>query len=130
MEGIKSRSRQIEIALGGIVVEKIFYGDVFDGSQDDLEKARSYTNYLVNRFPYSNITNVLKSYSRNHRMETEKMRYKNEKIWNRLFKKCYRNAYKYILKHKNDIIKYGDLLIEKGRLVTADFDVWYNGRNS
>lgn len=120
---IKSEIRRIEIALGGIVVEKIFYGDVFDGSGHDLENARGYVNYLVNRYPYSNITNVLRRYNDNMRMETEKMRYKNEKIGNKLFKKCYRNAYKYILKHKEDIIKYGDLLIEKGRLVTADFEV-------
>ena len=66
---------------------------------------------------------VLKRYRDYQRMETEKTRYKNEKISNRLLVKCYKNTYKYLKKHKKDIIKYGDILFEKGYLVASDFNV-------
>lgn len=121
--GLESQKSEIEVTLGGVVAEKIFFNDVFLGSEDDLEKARDEINYLINRFPYKGIDSVLKKHSIYERMETEKSRYHNEKIGNKLLKECYKKAYKYLLKHKKDIIKYGDLLYEKGRLVKTDFEV-------
>lgn len=121
--GMKSRIADITVTLGGIIVERLFFDDVYDGAEFDLEKAREDVNYLVNRFPYKRITNVLKRYDNESRMETEKSRYLNEKIGNKLFNKCYKDAYKYLKKHKNEIIKYGDLLVEKGRLMASDFNI-------
>ena len=120
--GMKGMIARIEIGLGGAVVDQIFYNDVFEGSESDLEDIRNRINYLVNRFPYKNITEVMRRYDKDYRMETEKTRLKNEKIGNKLLKKCYKNVYKYLWKHKNEIIKYANMLIEKGRLIISDFD--------
>ena len=122
-DGMDLCIKDIEITLGGAVAEKILFNDIGMGSEDDLENARNKVNYLVNRFPYHKINGVLKRFDPNVRTETEKTRYKNEKIANKLFIKCYKNTYKYLKKHKKDIIKYGNLLYEKGCLLKGDFDI-------
>lgn len=112
----------IEIGLGGLAAQKVIYGSFTVGAEDDLEKVRDKVNYYVNRLSHKSITNILKSYSNYRRMESEKTRYKNEKIANRLLIKCYKNTLKYLKKHKEEIIKYGDMLYEKGYLLASDFE--------
>lgn len=112
----------IEIGLGGLAAEKVLYGSFTLGVEDDLEKVREKINYYVNRYSHRSIGTVLRRYSEYHRMETEKTRYKNEQVSNKLLIKCYKNAVKYLKKHKKDIIKYGDILFEKGYLLASDFN--------
>ena len=91
----------IEVLLVGLVAEKILYGSFSIGVSDDLENARRYVNHYVNRYSHTSLSNVLKRYNQYDRMETEKTRYKNEKIANKLLIKCYKNTYKYLKKHKD-----------------------------
>jgi len=93
------------------------------GVEGDLEKVRDKVNYYVNRYSHKSISSVLKRYRDYQRMESEKTRYKNEKMSNKVLMKCYKNTYKYLKKHKKDIIKYGDMLFEKGYLVASDFNI-------
>ncbi len=113
----------IEIGLGGLVAEKVLYGAFTIGVENGLEKVREKVNYYVNRYSHKSISSILRKYSEYHRMETEKTRYKNEKISNKLLMKCYKNTFKYLKKHKQDIIKYGDILFNKGYLVASDFKI-------
>ena len=113
----------VEVALGGVVVEKLLFGSFSVGSKEDLQRARQRLEDYVNNFSYKSITTILKDYNSRDRMETEKTRYKNELIENKLLKKCYRRTYRYLKKHIKDIYKYGDLLYEKGYLIASDFNV-------
>ena len=121
-DGMNLLVKDIEVTLGGAAAEKVLFNDVGRGSEDDLEEARNKINYLVNRFPYHRINGVLKRFDPNVRTETERTRYKNEKIANKLFVKCYKRTYKYLKKHKKEIIKYGNILYEKGCLLKGDFE--------
>lgn len=113
----------IEIGLGGVAAEKVLCGSISIGAEDDLSSVRNKVNRYVNRYPYKSISTVLKEYNTYGRMETEKTRYKNEKLANKILVKCYKNAVKYLKKHKKEIIKYGDILFEKGYLLASDFEV-------
>ena len=112
-----------EIGLGGIIAEKILFGAWSVGCRNDFNDVREGINTYVNTFSHNSIKQVLKRYDNYDRNETERTRYKNEKVANKLLKKCYKNTYKYLKKHKEEIIKYGDLLFEKGYLVASDFSL-------
>ena len=118
-DGYKSALHNIEIGLGGIAVERLLYNDISFGSQDDLSQVRKEIDYIISRIP-KRIDLVLHKYNRYEREKTEKTKYKNEKLANKLLKKCYKNAYRYLKKHKKDIIKYGNMLYEKGFLLKED----------
>lgn len=118
-DGYNSAIHNIEIGLGGIAVERLLYKDISFGSEDDLAQVRKEIDYIISRIP-KRIDLVLHKYDRYKREKTEKTKYKNEKISNKLLKKCYKNAYRYLRKHKKEIIKYGKMLFEKGFLLKED----------
>lgn len=118
-DGFKSALHNIEIGLGGMIVEKLFYKDISFGSQDDLSQVRKDIDFIISRIP-KRIDLVLNRYSMYEREKTEKTKYRNEKLANKLLKKCYKRAYRYLKKHKKDIVKYGNMLYEKGFLLKED----------
>ncbi len=125
-DGLRKMVESIQIGLGGLVAEKLIYKDTSRGSRHDLIQIRERISTLIDEYPYKSISNVLKYYNECERMETERTRYKNEKIINKILKKCYKKTYKYLKNHKQDIFKYGDMLFEKGRLTASDFGIVEN----
>lgn len=121
MKSIESEKQEIEISLGGTICEKLFNGFQSIGAEDDLEKARAKANYVVNRYGLYGSSNVLKRYDSYERMETEKTRFKNEKLSNNLIKKCEKRVIKY-LKNKGKLVYcLADKMQQNGFLFEEDF---------
>ncbi len=119
-KGYKSAMHDAEIGLGGMIAERLFFNDISLGSENDLSEVRRRIDHLTSSLP-NKVGLILNEFNRYKNEKTEKTRYKNEKESNKLLEKCYRRAYKYLKKHKQDIIKYGKLLFDKGYLMKEDF---------
>lgn len=118
---IEAEIQNIEITLAGNICEKLFNDFESTGSVDDLEKARNSANYIVNRYGIYGSSTILKRFDSEARMETEKTRYRNEKLSNKLIRKCERCVVKYLITKKELVYTLTTMMQEKGYLLEDDF---------
>lgn len=111
---------QIEISLGGYVVNKYLNKVIMEGSYADLFKAKRLSRLLINVLGYKGIKYVLKKYDPHSRNETELNCYKNDILSTKLLLKCEKNVKKYLKKNKNNIYKLSNILSTKGILTAKD----------
>lgn len=120
---------RIEISLAAYLALKIIFKVKTEGASEDLLRANYYARYLVNTLGYMGISKVLREYDMNARNETEINCHRNEKIAQRILKKCERNAKKYLLKNKDKLIKVADYIYENGRINATNFYAIMKGEN-
>ena len=106
----------IQIAMAGLIGQKVLFGRGSRGQESDLQRARVAAYNLINMNGYSSIFETLPPVSQGSRTETEAKRRKNEKKIEKLLKKCEKKTYKYIKANTDKIQKLARLLFEKKHL--------------
>lgn len=111
----------IKISLAGMAAEDVFIKNITSGSYSDLFRANEICQYMVSDYgmygvdKYENISRMNKGIS-----EVKIM--KNEKVKERILKKCYHEVKKLLIKNKKLIYKLYDKLIECNVLFEEDIN--------
>ena len=104
------------ICLAGNIGQYIIEHTGSEGCLDDYNRARSTINLLVNRIGYKGAWRTIPGQNQPARQPTFIKMRGNERKTDRLFKKVERETYRYLKKHKKDIIKLANLLYVKEHL--------------
>lgn len=106
----------IKICMAGVIAQKEICGKGSRGCEIDLQNARKNAYNMFNMCGYSSCWETLPTIGRNERIDTFMKRRKMEKKIERFLKKCEKETTKYVRAHKTEIIKLGNLLLEKKSL--------------
>ena len=110
----------IRISMAGILAEKIIFKQGSAGCASDLERAKSKAYSLFNCEGYSSCWEILPNLRRNVWEETFLKRRRMERKIERFLKKQESATYRYLKKHKEEIVRLGNLLLEKKRLKPSE----------
>ena len=110
----------IQISMAGVIAQKILFGRASRGEESDMQRARVDAYNLVNMNSYSHCWETLPPVEEYTRTETPYKRRHNERIIERLLKKCEKKTYKYIKKNADKVKKLGKLLFEKKHLKSSE----------
>lgn len=110
----------IQIAMAGVIAQKVVCRRASVGCEDDLQNARVDAYNLFNISGYSSCWETLPLVKPNTRTETPIKRRKMERKIETLLRKCERETYKYIKSHKTQISELGKLLFEKKHLKSSE----------
>ena len=104
------------ISLAGNIGQFIIEGTGSQGCMEDLSRARSIVNTMVNRVGYKGAWRTLAAPSPYYRQPTIFKLRSNEHQIKKIFKKVEKETYSYLLKHKDKVIKLARLLYQKQSL--------------
>lgn len=110
----------IQISMAGVIAQKLLFGRGSRGEESDMQRARVDAYNLVNMNSYSHCWETLPPVEEYTRTETPYKRRHNERIIERLLRKCERKTYKYIKKNADKVKKLGKLLFEKKHLKSSE----------
>ena len=110
----------IQISMAGVIAQKVLFGRASRGQESDMQRARIDAYNLVNMNSYSSCWETLPVVEDYSRAETSIKRRHNEKIIERILRKCERKTYKYIKKNADKVRKLGALLLEKKHLKSSE----------
>ena len=110
----------IQISMAGIIAEKVLFGRASRGEEEDLQRARRNAYNLVNMNGYSSCWETVPIVMEHSRMETPTKRRHNERIIEKVLRKCEKKTYKYIKKNADKVKKLGQLLFEKKHLKSSE----------
>ena len=92
---------QLMIAYGGIAAEIVMLNDITSGSADDLYKANYMAQAMIRRFGMMGITNSIESrITRSAGGCSQRKKREVEKITDKLLKKAFKKAVKFIMANK------------------------------
>ncbi|KUK13972.1 MAG: ATP-dependent metallopeptidase FtsH/Yme1/Tma family protein [Synergistetes bacterium] len=130
---------RIAVLLGGRVAEKIVFGDITTGAQNDLERATAIAREMICEYGMSERLGPL-TLGRKHRqvflgkdiMEdrnySEEVAYAIDQEIRQLIDKCYSMAEKIILENMEKLRKLAETLLEREVLEADDIDRILEGR--
>lgn len=113
---------EIEISLAGMAAEKLINHRVDFGYERDMDRARSKIYKMVERGGFYG----MKHYTIDHNFDrrfneiSNEALLKKEKLVYKGFKYFYKRIYKYLKKHKDDIIKVADFMYKNGTITYKD----------
>ena len=110
----------IKISMAGVIAQKVIFGRASRGCEDDLQNARKNAYNMINMCGFSSCWETLLVLKNNARADTFIKRRKMERKIEALLKKCEKETYKYVKKHKHQIIALGNLLFEKKHLKSKE----------
>lgn len=110
----------IKISMAGVIAQKVIFGRASRGCEDDLQNARKSAYNMINMCGFSSCWETLPVLKNNARADTFIKRRKMERKIEALLKKCEKETYKYVKKHKHQIIGLGNLLFEKKHLKSKE----------
>lgn len=110
----------IKISMAGVIAQKVIFGRASRGCEDDLQNARKNAYNMINMCGFSSCWETLPALKNNAREDTFIKRRKMERKIEALLKKCEKETYKYVKKHKHQIIALGNLLFEKKHLKSKE----------
>ena len=110
----------IQVSMAGIVAQKILFGRGSRGEERDLQRARADAYNLINMNGYSSCWETLPHMGQGSRIETPYKRRHNEKLIEKLLRKCEKKTYKYIKANIDKVKALGKLLFEKKHLKSSE----------
>ena len=110
----------IKISMAGVIAQKVIFGRASRGCEDDLQNARKNAYNMINMCGFSSCWETLPALKNKAREDTFIKRRKMERKIEALLKKCEKETYKYVKKHKHQIIALGNLLFEKKHLKSKE----------
>lgn len=118
------RTQKVIIALSGYAAEKLIIGKNDIGAYSDLKEVKEIVRRLVEKSACLSIDNFTESYdyAMSDRTNSIVHQIKNEKVINKFTKKLYKNAYKYLKKNKDLLLKVADLLLDKKVIYKKDLN--------
>lgn len=111
--------KEIQVLYGGRIAEEIVLGDISSGAANDLEKATKIAQQMITRFAMNGslLTKISGEVDFNTQLDSIKME-ELEKIC----KTAYDKAHEVIENHKDILLEFSDLLIEKEYLSQEDVE--------
>ena len=110
---------EIEILLGSIVCERMFFGENASGVSEDLRRAGEIARNMVRRFGMGKSPfNVDEAYTERYASDTSQREIEVE--IKAILDECYSNVEQLLVKHKGEIEGLGEALIEKETLYFRD----------
>ena len=106
--------------MAGVLAQKILFGRASRGEESDMQRARVDAYNLVNMNSYSHCWETLPPVEEYTRTETPYKRRHNERIIERILRKCEKKTYKYIKKNADKVKKLGKLIFEKKHLKSSE----------
>ena len=111
----------IKVSMAGLIAQKLLFGRGSRGCDRDLQLARSQAYNLFDVVGYSSCWETLPPADRSEtREETQTKRRRMERKIERLLRRCERQTFRYIKRHKEQILSLGRLLYEKKRLKSSE----------
>ena len=110
----------IQIAMAGVISEKVLFNKGSRGCESDLQRARINAYNMINMTGYSSCWETLPVIRQGARVETSTKRRRMERKIESLLKTCEKETTKYVKEHRDEIYRLGSLLLEKKHLKSSE----------
>lgn len=110
---------RITRCLGGIASEKVMSGTISSGGSADFDVARSHIGFVFQSFFINNKSRYSEPWLEQRSAFELDREYK---LYNKILRKCEKNAVSIVSSFKDIILKYVDILVEKNWLIGDDLD--------
>ena len=129
--------QQIIVGLGGRVAEELVFEDITTGASQDIKQATAMAKAMVTRYGMSENLGLIsygndddevfigKDFAHSSRGYAEDTASKIDAEIKSIIDDCYKKAKDLILKHKNVLEKCAELLIEKEKIGTEEFEALF-----
>ncbi len=129
--------QDIMVSLGGRIAEEIIFEDITTGASQDIKQATAMAKAMVTRYGMSENLGLIsygndddevfigKDFAHSSRGYAEDTASKIDAEIKSIIDDCYKKAKDLILKHKNVLEKCAELLIEKEKIGTEEFEALF-----
>ncbi|MBP3337933.1 MAG: ATP-dependent zinc metalloprotease FtsH [Lachnospiraceae bacterium] len=129
--------QDIMVSLGGRIAEEIIFEDITTGASQDIKQATAMAKAMVTRYGMSENLGLIsygndddevfigKDFAHSSRGYAEDTASKIDAEIKNIIDDCYKKAKDLILKHKNVLEKCAELLIEKEKIGTEEFEALF-----